>query len=108
MSPTRTATQVNRQSPVSLAIKSEPKAEEEPTHFPWNHPVQDDDMPTDLSMPADFQSRKRSHPDSPKLATLSDKHRISMIVGENLQKLSREREQHFSSASVKHEDSSHQ
>jgi ETS translocation variant 6/7 len=105
MSPTRVTPQVNQPSPLSLSIKSEPKVEEETTHYAWNQPVQDDDMPTDLSMPTEFQSRKRSHPDSPKH---SDKHRISMIVGENLQKLSREREQHFASLNIKHEESAHQ
>ncbi|XP_077292602.1 ETS variant transcription factor anterior open [Arctopsyche grandis] len=108
MSPTR-VTQQNQTAPLSLTIKSEPKVEEEQTHYAWNQPVQDDDMPTDLSMPTEFQSRKRLHPDSPKMLSHAEKHRIiSMQIGENLQKLSRERDQHFATLNLKQEESVHQ
>lgn len=103
MSPTRPSQQ-SQPAPLPL-IKSELKIEEDSTHFSYNQPVPDDDMPTDLSMPSEFQSRKRLHPDSPKQLSHSEKHRISMIVGENLQKLSRERDQHIASLNLKIEQS---
>lgn len=108
MSPTR-VTQQSQPAPLSLTIKSEPKVEEEHSHYAWNQPVQDDDMPTDLSMPSEFQSRKRLQPDSPKSMSHAEKHRIiSMRVGENLQKLSRERDQHIATLNLKLEESVHQ
>lgn len=111
MSPTRVAASpaIGVPAPLSLTIKAEPKIEEDSYSHSWGQ-SQDDDMPTDLSMPSELHSRKRAHPDSPKQMTLSDKHRISMIVGENLQKLRCEREQqkqHYASLNLKHEESQH-
>lgn len=108
MSPNRlnnSNTNAQPTSSMAMGIKAEPEIEEDNSRLMAGPTSHDEDMPTDLSMPSsEHTSRKRPHYEVPKHLTLSDKHRISIIVGENLQKLSREREHHYSALNLKSEN----